>query len=423
MSNLISNAFSSIKNLLLDAIIKPTIIFANDNASRKPVSSEDIAPYIRQFYNSLDEQQCNTINFSYGDLIKPKPAENPNELFSTTLGKYNTLVGIHPDVYWLYFLDTKDFISFHKDKIVFSINKSTIDKTPSISLKWYQKRLKDLSARSIQIFKSIHKNGKLENGTNLNDGYWNDFFKSALDLNRFRCKKFEMLDPDKHLLNNNPIGHKIVCNPFFLYFKTGYLMPIKYGDKPSPFNYFLEYIHIYLRCTYRDLKNECEEMVASLIKKKSINYDNAYFDLIHRNSFFDCNLDNEFLDLSLISVPSNRSYTLIGYRQYSTVFNLRDKKWLVPFWIENSFLLTKPYTGDNREEFNISIIDDFLIKLEKNLESLNALLNEIKNEWPNNEKTSETVFAIKQDISEKEFYLGYLKHFISELFPEKIEVI
>ena len=44
MSNLINNAFSSIKNLLLDAIIKPTIIFVNDNASRKPVSSEDIAP-------------------------------------------------------------------------------------------------------------------------------------------------------------------------------------------------------------------------------------------------------------------------------------------------------------------------------------------------------------------------------------------
>ena len=232
-----------------------------------------------------------------------------------------------------------------------------------------------------------------------------------------------MLDPDKHLLNNNPIGHKIVCNPFFSYFKIGYLMPMKYGDKPSSFNYFLEHITIYLRYKYRDLKNECEEMVASLIKKKSINYDNAYFDLIHGNSFFDCNLDNEFLDLSLISVPSNRSYTLIGYRQYSTVFNLRDKKWLVPFWIENSFLLAEPYTGDNREEFNVSIIDEFLIKLEKNIESLNALLNEIKNEWPNNEKTSETVFAIKQDISEKEFYLGYLKHFISELFPEKIEVI
>lgn len=285
MSNLIINAFSSIKNSLLDAIIKPTIVFPNDNASSKTVSSEDIAPYIRQFYDSLDEQQCNTINFSYGDLIEPKPEENPNELFSTTLGKYNTLVGIHPDVYWVYFLDTKDFISFHKDKIVFSINKSTIDKTPSISLKWYQKILKDLSARSIQIFKSIHKNGKLENGTNLNDGYWNDFFRFALDLNRFRRKKFEMLDPDKHLLNNNPIGHKIVCNPFFSYFKTGYLMPMKYGDKPSPFNYFLDHIRIYLRDTYRDLKNECEEMVANLIKKKSINYDNAYFDLIHRNSF------------------------------------------------------------------------------------------------------------------------------------------
>lgn len=423
MYRLISKVFSTIKNSFLDAIIKPTIVFPNDNTSSKTVSSEDIAPYIRQFYDSLDEQQCNTINFSYGDLIEPKPAENPNELFSTTLGKYNTLAGIHPDVYWVYFLDIKDFISFHKDKIVFSINKSTIDKTPSISLKWYQKRLKDLSARSIQIFKSIHKNGKLENGANLNDGYWNDFFKSTLDLNRFRRKKFEMLDPDKHLLNNNPIGHKIVCNPFFSYFKTGYLMPMKYGYKPSAFNYFLDHIRIYLRDTYRDLKNECEEMVGSLINKKSINYDNTYFDLIDRNSFFDCNLDNEFLDLSLISVPSNKSYTLIGYRQYSTVFNLRDKKWLVPFWIENSFLLTEPYTGDNREEFNVSIIDEFLIKLEKNLESLNALLNEIKNEWPNDEKTSETFFAIKQDISEKEVYLDYLKHFISELFPEKIEVI
>jgi len=118
-------------------------------------------------------------------------------------------------------------------------------------------------------------------------------------------------------------------------------------------------------------------------------------------------------------VPSNRSYTLIGYRQYSTVFNLRDKKWLVPFWIENSFLLAEPYTGDNCDEFNVSIIDEFLIKLEKNIESLNTLLNEI-NEWQDNEKRAETVFAIKQDISEKEFYLGYLKHFISELFPEKI---
>lgn len=180
MSNLISNAFATIKNSLLDAIIKPTIIFANDNASRKPVSSEDIAPYIRQFYNSLDEQLCNTINFSYGDLIKPKPAENPNELFSATLEKYNTLAGIHPDMYWVYFLDTKDFVSFHNDKIVFSINNSTTNKPPFMFLKWYQKRLKDLSARSIQIFKSIHKNGKLENGANLNDGYWNDFFQICI---------------------------------------------------------------------------------------------------------------------------------------------------------------------------------------------------------------------------------------------------
>ena len=437
MSNLISDIFSTIKNSLLDAIIKPTIVFPNDNVLSETISSEDIATYIRQFYNNLDEQQCNTINFSYGDLIKPKPVENPNELFSTTLEKYNTLAGIHPDVYWIYFLDTKNFISFHNDKIVFSINNSTTNKPPfifhnwyqtrlddlSIFHNWYQKRLVELLARSIQIFKFIHKNGKLENGANLNDGYWNDFFKSALDLNRFRRKKFEILDPDKHLLNNNPIGHKIICNPFFSYFKVGYLMPMKYGYKPSPFNYFLEHTHIYLMDKYCDLKNECEEMVGSLIKKKSINYDNAYFDLVRRNSFFDCNLDNEFLDLSLISVPSNKSYTLIGYRQYSTVFNLCDKKWLVPFGIDNSFLLAKPYTGNNREEFNISIIDDFLIKLEKNIESLNALLNEIKNEWANNEKRAETVFAIKQDISEKEFYLGYLKHFISELFPEKIEVI
>ena len=164
-------------------------------------------------------------------------------------------------------------------------------------------------------------------------------------------------------------------------------------------------------------------MVGDLINKQSINYSNAYFDLVRRNSFFDCDLDDEFVYLSRISVPSSKSYTLIGYRKYSAVFNLRGKKWLVPFKPDNSFLLAKPYTGNNREEFNISIIDDFLIKLEKNIESLNALLNEIKNEWANNEKRAETVFAIKQDISEKEFYLGYLKHFISELFPEKIEVI
>ena len=171
MSNLISDIFSTIKNSLLDAIIKPKIVFPNDNVLSETISSEDIATYIRQFYNNLDEQQCNTINFSYGDLIKPKPVENPNELFSTTLEKYNTLAGIHPDVYWVYFLDTKDFISFYKDKIVFSINNSPINKPPftlhnwyqtrlddlSMFHNWYQKRLKDLSARSIQIFKSIHR--------------------------------------------------------------------------------------------------------------------------------------------------------------------------------------------------------------------------------------------------------------------------
>ena len=232
-----------------------------------------------------------------------------------------------------------------------------------------------------------------------------------------------MLDLNKHLSNNKPIGHKIVCKPFFSYFKVGYLTPVTYGYKPLSFNYFLEHRFAYLSYEYRDLKNECEKMVGDLINKQSINYSKAYFDLVRRNSFFDCDLDDEFVYLSRISVPSSKSYTLIGYRKYSAVFNLRGKKWLVPFKPDNSFLLAKPYTGNNREEFNISIIDDFLIKLEKNIESLNALLNEIKNEWANNEKRAETVFAIKQDISEKEFYLGYLKHFISELFPEKIEVI
>lgn len=423
MSNLISNALSTIKSLLLDAIIKPTIIFPNDDTSSETVSSEtvsseDIATYIRQFYGSLDEQQCNTINFPYSDIIKPTPAEKPNELFN-----YSTLVGIHPNVYWVYFLDTKDFISFHKDKIVFSINNSTTSKPPFIFLKWHQKILKDLTARSIQIFKTIHANGKLENGGNLNDGYWNDFFKSALDLKRFRHKKFEMLDPNKHLSNNEPIGHKIVCKPFFSYFKIGYLTTVTYGYKLLPLNDFLEHILAYSRYESRDFKKECEEMVARLINKQSIKFDNAYWELTHRNSFFDCDLDDEFFDLSNISVPSSKCYTLIGYRRYSAVFNQYNKKWLVPFKLDNSFLLTELYTGDNREEFNVAIINDFLIKLEKNLESLNALLNEIKNEWPNNEKTSETIFAIKQDITEKEVYLDYLKHFISELFPEKIEVI
>ena len=421
MYNLICKLFSTVKNSLLDAIIKPTIIFPNGSTSQ--ASSEQITTYIRQFYKTFDEQQCNTISFSYSNLIEPKPDDNLNELFDTILEKYNALVGIHPELYWIYFLDTKDFISFHKDKIVFSINNSTSAKPPVTFFRWYKERLKDLSARSIHIFKSIHSNRKLKDEVNLNDGYWNDFFKSALDLNRFRRKKFEMLDPNKHLSNNKPTGHKIVCKPFLSYFKTGYLTPVTYGYKPLPFNDFLDNIIAHSRYEYRYLKKDCRKMVERLIDKQSIKSDNTYFELVNRDSFFDCDIDDEFFDLSLISVPSSQHYTLIGYREYSDIFSIGYKKWLMPFEPDNTFLSTELYNGNSREEFNVAIINEFLVKLEKNLESLNDLLNEIQNEWPNNEKTADTVFAIKQDISEKEVYLGYLKYFISELFPQGIEVI
>lgn len=219
MYHLISKVFSTIKNSLLDTIIEPTIIYPKNNVTVRLASNEQITAYISQFYSNLEEQRCNTIGFSYDDLIEPKPRGIPNNSSIRMSEKYNALVGIYPELYWIYFLDTKDFIAFHQDKIVLVIDSSTPDKrpiftTPTIELLkpetnypkiirgWHKKAIKDLSFRSTLIFKSIHKNNELRRNLNLNNGYWQYFFNSPLDLQRFSLKIFEILDPDVHLSNN-----------------------------------------------------------------------------------------------------------------------------------------------------------------------------------------------------------------------------
>ena len=65
-----------------------------------------------------------------------------------------------------------------------------------------------------------------------------------------------------------------------------------------------------------------------------------------------------------------------------------------------------------------------MIKLEKNLESLNSILNEIKKSGRSDDDDNiDTIVAIKQEIRNKELHLSYLKHFTKELFPQDIEVI
>ena len=83
-----------------------------------------------------------------------------------------------------------------------------------------------------------------------------------------------------------------------------------------------------------------------------------------------------------------------------------------------------PYTKQDFEQCNANIIDSFLIKLEKNLESLNSILNEVKKSGRNDDDdNTDTIIAIKQEIKSKELHLSYLKHFTNEIFPQDIEVI
>lgn len=82
-----------------------------------------------------------------------------------------------------------------------------------------------------------------------------------------------------------------------------------------------------------------------------------------------------------------------------------------------------PYIKQDFEQHNANTIDSFLIKLEKNLESLNSILDEIKKSGQDDDDNIDTIVAIKQEIRNKELHLSYLKHFTNEIFPQDIEVI
>lgn len=440
MYRLISKVFSTIKNSIFDAIIEPTIIYPSNNITVRSASNEQITAYISQFYSNLEEQRCNTIGFSYDDLIEPKPRVIPNGSSIRMSEKYNALVGIHPELYWIYFLDTKDFIAFHQDKIVLVIDSSTPDKrpiftTPTIELLkpeinypkiirgWHKKAIKDLSFRSTLIFKSIHKNNELRRNLNLNNGYWQYFFNSPLDLQRFSLKRFEILDPDVHLSNNKAIGHKIIYYPFFAYFKDEYFDSIIKRTPTPPLNSFLERNFTFIEGADNFvLKNVYLDLSNTFIYKKPIRFDNKLLTLKRKDTFTDCDISDEILPLARISVLSNDDYNLLGYRKFSRRHRAMQDRYVTPIY-DNKFAFVEIYEGQDLDQYNVTIINNFYTRLEKNLESLNDLLVEINQLGNNDQENVDAVTAIKQEICEKEFHLNYLKHVINELFPQDIEVI
>ena len=127
MFDSIRRFISSIKHSLIRAMTPTTIIYPNNEVTVIPAEITDVMSYIRQLYGNLDEQQCNTVKFTYDDLMEPKPKGSNNSLISMS-ERYNALVGVHPELYWAFFLDTNDFIAFHNDKIIASINNSGANK-------------------------------------------------------------------------------------------------------------------------------------------------------------------------------------------------------------------------------------------------------------------------------------------------------
>ena len=97
-------------------------------------------------------------------------------------------------------------------------------------------------------------------------------------------------------------------------------------------------------------------------------------------------------------------------------------RYVTPIY-DNKFAFVEIYEGQDLDQYNATIINNFYTRLEKNLESLNDLLVEINQLGNNDQENADAVTAIKQEIREKEFHFNYLKHVINELFPQDIEVI
>lgn len=441
MLNSIATFISTLKQSLIRTITPPTIIYPNNEITVIPAAITDIMSYIRQFYNSLDEQQCNTIKFAYDDLTNPKPKGSNSSLTSMS-ERYNALVGVHPELYWIFFLDSRDFIAFHNDKIITSINNSGANKrkfftTPTIeSLKsthnlpsiirgLHRKTLDDLVSRSTLIFKSVHQNNKLREKYNLNHSYWADFFNSPLAIERFHHKTFELLDTNKHLFNRNIMGTKIVCYPYFLYFKEYFRSIIERREPISLYDFLNNWNLLNAGYNYDNIEyaHECLEHIDDKTNTVPVNFDNKIWELKRRNSFFNINLRKESFLLSSIFIPSSQTYTLIGYWCYKDVTNTLTKEWVTFDTYSGRIVNVTPYIKQDFEQHNANIIDSFLIKLEKNLESLNSILDEIKKSGQDDDDNIDTIVAIKQEIRNKELHLSYLKHFTNEIFPQDIEVI
>lgn len=432
---------STIKQSLIRTITPPTIIYPNNEVTVIPAAITDIMSYIRQFYNSLDEQQCNTIKFAYDDLTNPKPKGSNSSLTSMS-ERYNALVGIHSELYWVFFLDSRDFIAFHNDKIITSINNSSPDKRElftvptieslkstrhlqSIIRRWHRKTLDDLVSRSTLIFKSVHQNNKFREKCNLNNSYWANFFNSPLAIERFHHKTFELLDTNKHLFNRNIMGTKIVCYPYFLYFKEYFRSIIERREPISLYDFLNNWYLLNAGYNYDNIEyaHECLEHIDDKTNTVPVNFDNKIWELKRRNSLFNINLRKESFLLSSIFIPSSQTYTLIGYWCYKDVTNTLTKELVTFDTYSGRIVNVTPYIKQDFEQHNANIIDSFLIKLEKNLESLNSILDEIKKSGQDDDDNIDTIVAIKQEIRNKELHLSYLKHFTNEIFPQDIEVI
>ena len=442
MLDSIVNFISTIKQSLIRTITPPTIIYPNNEVTVIPAAITDVMSYIRQFYSSLDEQQFSTIKFSYDDLANPKPKCSNKSLIPMS-ERYNALVGVHSELYWILFLDSRDFIAFHNDKIIASINNSSPDKReifitptietlkpnrnlPSIIRGWHRKTLEDLVARSILIFKSVHQNNKLREKYNLNHSYWIDFFNSPLSLERFHHKIFELFDRNKHLFNKGIIGSRIVCYPYFPYLKVYFQSMIERRELISLYDFLNNWCLLNAGCNYANIGYAYEylKQIDDEINITPVTFDNKIWELKQRDSFLNIDLKNEAFSLSRIFTPSPQTYTLIGYWRYKDVTNTLTDEWITFDTYFERIVNVTPYTKQDFEQRNANIIDSFLIKLEKNLESLNSILNEVKKSGRNDDDDNiDTIIAIKQEIKNKEIHLSYLKHFTNEIFPQDIEVI
>lgn len=403
--------------------------------------------YIGQFYQNSNIQQANTIilpDCYFEDILTNDEIKFDDDVLEA---RYYAFFGVHQDFYWLYFYKANVFISFHKDKIKFTLNNapSYADaynlalsaKNPNRSIYvLYKENLDILIERSQRIIQWIYTNQDFKNTLALEpNSYWDDFFNKPFNLSRFKNTTFEIINSKIHLSKERPIGNKIILYPFFHYFRKSKVY--------SNYNYS-EYNQCYIDDLERYLKDYCYPIyhkyntglfdylgtIDCSIKKEDAADINA--PLLVNFYKAKSNFEKKLNALGNIMVPSPNSYHLFGFMDLS-YFKPYRKIWATydPY-VNNStkyFVEIRPYNGKNLETANIKIIDKALKRTDNYIDYLKDFIDKTKCDIDLDNPNSKFIeychllTFLNKELEKVKLHQEYLNDFKHQLFPPDDEVI